>query len=57
MNEAVRKDWVKKVETTCAKSIKSLDAQLTALIEERVKARAALFEKGKAKAVALGAAK
>jgi hypothetical protein len=57
MNEAVRKDWVKKVETTCAKSIKALDASLTATIEERVKLRTELFEKAKAKAVALGAAK
>ena len=57
MNEAVRKDWVKKVETTCKKSITSLESQLVALIEERVKLRTELFEKGKAKAVSLGAAK
>lgn len=57
MNEALRKDWLKKVDAACDKSVKKLESTLVALIEQRVKDRQALFEKAKAKAVAVGAAK
>ncbi len=57
MNEAVRKDWVKKVDAACDKHVKQLESTLVGIIDPRVKERLSLFEKGKARATALGAAK
>jgi hypothetical protein len=55
--EADRKDWVRKVEAACKKSVTSQTAALLKLVDARAGERKALYDKAKAKAVAVGANK
>jgi hypothetical protein len=57
LTEADRKDWAKKVEKACAKSVKKQEAALVTFIEGRNKDRQALFDKAKARVLAVGANK
>ncbi|MCU0659245.1 MAG: hypothetical protein MUF64_29495 [Polyangiaceae bacterium] len=57
MDMASMKDHARKVEKNCGKSIDKMAATLLAYIEERQAARKALFDKSKARALAVGANK
>jgi hypothetical protein len=55
--EADRKDWVKKVDQACAATVQRQEKLLLQTLEARLKERQGLFDKGKARVVALGANK
>lgn len=55
--EADRKDWLRKVETACKKSVTSQSALLLKRIDARAGERKALYDKAKARVIAVGANK